>query len=216
MQKHFIPSNHPIPWELLTHGSDICLLHYYLRIHLFRNKKGPGVVIRPAVVPGIVTAPVSYWSIFSCPFQQSKKSSRKLTWPSFLPVSKMASNRSLLDSMNFITRLNKDLSSYELRRMPSHVLYHRVPCSLLIDNSSIESGLWFVFLLLARSKHPSRYMPVSVGNRGRYQGYQSKGSRNDRACIPLIARVYSVQVLHLLKYLVVWQTKYISNQISIL
>ena len=197
MQKHFIPSNHPIPWELLTHGSDICLLHYYLRIHLFRNKKGTGVVIRPAIVSGIVTAPVSYWSIFSCPFQQSKKSSRKLTWPSFLPVSKVTSNRSLLDSMNFMTRFNKDLSSYELRRMPSHALYHRVPCSLFIDNSSIESGRWFVFLLLARSKHPSRYMPVSVRNRGRYEGYQSKGSRNDRTCIPLITRVYSVQVLHL-------------------
>ena len=148
MQKHFIPSNHPIPWELLTHGSDICLLHYYLRIHLFKNKKGTGVVIRPAIVSGIVTAPVSYWSIFSCPFQQSKKSSRKLTWPSFLPVSKVTSNRSLLDSMNFMTRFNKDLSSYELRRMPSHALYHRVPCSLFIDNSSIESGLWFFFLQL--------------------------------------------------------------------
>ena len=138
----------------------------------------------------MVTVPVSYWSIFSCPFQQSKKSSRQLTWPSFLPVSKVASNRSLLDSMNFITRLNKDLSSYELRRMP------RVPCSLFIDNSSIESGRCFVFLLLARSKHPSRYLPVSVRNRGQYQGYQSKGSRNYRACIPLIAQVYSVQVLH--------------------
>ena len=97
--------------------------------------------------------------------------------------------------MNFMTRFNKDVSSYELRRMPSHALYHRVPCSLFIDNSSIESGLRFFFT--ARSKHPSRYMPVSVRNRGRYEGYQSKGSRNDRTCIPLIARVYSVQVLHL-------------------
>ena len=40
-------------------------------------------------------------------------------------------------------------------------------------------------------------MPVSVRNRGRYEGYQSKGSRNDRTCIPLITRVYSVQVWHL-------------------
>lgn len=111
------------------------------------NNRGPGVVIHPSIVSGMVAAPVSYWSIFFCPFQQSKKSSRKLTWPSFVPVSKVASNRSLLDSMNFMTRLNKDLSSYELRRMPSHVLYHRVPCPLFMDNSSIESGLWFFLQL---------------------------------------------------------------------
>ena len=88
----------------------------------------------PAVVSGIVTAPVSYWPLFSCPFQQFSKSSRKLTWPSFLPVSKVTSNRSLL--INFMTQLNIDLSSYEIRRMPSHVLHNsQVICD-------VTAGAW--------------------------------------------------------------------------
>ena len=38
-------------------------------IHHFRNKKGTGVEMHPAIVSGIVTrdAPVSYWSLVTVP-----------------------------------------------------------------------------------------------------------------------------------------------------
>ena len=41
-----------------------------LLIRHFKGEKGTGAEIRHAIVSGIVTgdAPVSYWSIFSCPW----------------------------------------------------------------------------------------------------------------------------------------------------
>ena len=65
----------------------------YLIRH-FRNEKGTGAEIRPAIVSGIATgdAAVSYWPIyfFPCGEKHSQKSSGNLIRPSFLSRSKVA------------------------------------------------------------------------------------------------------------------------------
>ena len=61
-------------------------------IRHFRNAKGTGAEMSPAIVSGIATvdAPVSYWSFFPSPYQQPQKSLRKFTLPRFLVVSKVS------------------------------------------------------------------------------------------------------------------------------
>ena len=58
-------------------------------IYHFRNEKGSGAEMPPAVVSGMVTRETlfSYWSIFPCPKQQSQKSLQMLTQSSFLLLS---------------------------------------------------------------------------------------------------------------------------------